>query len=143
ARAGLGGDGEGPHAPPAAGGGGGRPHPGAGPTRRAAGAPRGGARLGPTVADRWSQGLRDGVPHPVGPWAAPPASSWRCADEPNVHVYVTNRVPPVRPWGRYTLRVTPPSGASAPTSARPSHHPYTSDRYTVASRPGWPDGPDT
>src|SRR5262249_26100273 len=74
ARGGLGGDGEGPHAPPAAGGGGGRPHPGAGPTRRAAGDPRGGARLGPTVADRCSQGLRDGVPHPVGPWAAPPTA---------------------------------------------------------------------
>src|SRR5215469_15911403 len=67
---------------------------------------------------------------------------WRYADEPNVHVCVTNRVPPVRPWGRYTLGATRPGGASAPTSARPSHHLYTSDRYTVASRPGWPDGPD-
>src|SRR5438874_225647 len=59
------------------------------------------------------------------------------------HVCVTNRAPPVRPWGRYTLQVTRPSGASAPTSAHPSDHPYTSDRYTAASRPGWPDGPDS
>src|SRR5215470_2485989 len=45
--------------------------------------------------------------------------------------------------GRYTLQVTHPSGANEPTSAHPSDHPYTSDRYTAESRPGWPDGPDS
>src|SRR5262249_48568986 len=66
-----------------------------------------------------------------------------CADAPHAHVCVTNRGPPVRPWGRDTLRVTHPSGASAPASAPPSGHPYTSDRYSAVSRPGWPNVPDT
>src|SRR2546430_7500014 len=44
---------------------------------------------------------------------------------------------------RYTLRVTHPIGASEPASAHPSDHPYTSDRYIAASRPGWLDVPET
>jgi len=56
-------------------------------------------------------------------------------------VCVTHRVPPVRPGGRETLRVTHPSGARAPTSAHPRAHPDTADHEPAASRPGWPAGP--